>query len=129
MSEKVRIAVVGGGRTGAPLIEDFLKRPFVELVGVADVNPDSPGAALAIKNGVFYTADATEFASADSTVDIIVEVSGDAGVKASLKDAFIASDNRHTLIMHDVIARLIMSMVSDADTLLESVHPEDRGIG
>jgi predicted dehydrogenase len=55
MADKVRIAIVGGGRTGTPLIEQFMDIPYVELMGVADVDPESPGAQLAKDNGVFFT--------------------------------------------------------------------------
>ncbi len=129
MPDKVRIAVVGGGRTGAPLIQEFINRPFVELVGVADVNPASPGATIAHEHGVPYTADYTEFAAEDANIDIIVEVSGDPKVKRTLKEAFVAQGNRETLILHDIVARLIMSMVENSKELVPSLHPEDLGIG
>ncbi|HEX9093582.1 MAG TPA: hypothetical protein VF902_06315 [Coriobacteriia bacterium] len=127
--EKVRIAVVGGGRTGAPLVEEFLGIPYTELVGVADVNPDSPGAVMAKENGVFFTTDAMLFASKGDEIDLLIEVSGDPSVKRRLKDAFIQEGNRHTIIMHDLIARLVISLVSNSDHLVEGVHPNDEGIG
>ena len=127
--QKIRVAVVGGGRTGTPLIDDLLRRPFVELVGVADVDTDSPGSVLARDNGVFVTSDFEELASMGDGVDIIIEVSGDPVVKPKLKNAFVVQGNRTTIIMQDIVARLIMSIVADSDVLLESVHPEDRGIG
>lgn len=129
MGDRVRIAVVGGGRTGTPLIEEFLKRPYARLVGVADVNPDSPGALIAKDNGVFFTTDAMLFAAKGDEIDLLIEVSGDATVKRRLKDAFIQEGNRHTIIMHDLIARLVMTMVSGADELKASVHPDDVGVG
>jgi hypothetical protein len=129
MGDTVRIVVIGGGRTGAPLIEDLLRRPYVDLVGVADVDPASPGALLAKANGVFFTVDAMEFATNGHKIDLLIEVSGDATVKRRLKDAFIKEGNRHTIIMHDLIARLVMTMASGADELVASVHPDDVGVG
>lgn len=127
--EKVRIAIVGGGRTGEPLIEQFLKTPYVELAGVADVDPESPGAMLAKENGVFFTTDAMLFASKGDEIDLLFEVSGDLSVKRRLKDAFIQEGNRHTIIVHDLVARLVTSLVSDSDILVPSLHPDDEGIG
>jgi len=127
--DKVRIAVVGGGRTGTPLIEQFIGIPYVELVGVADTNPESPGAVLAKDNGIFFTTDALLFASKGDEIDLLIEVSGDPSVKRRLKDAFINEGNRHTIIMHDLVARLMISMVSDSDELVASFHPTDEGIG
>lgn len=129
VQDKVRIAVVGGGRTGTPLIERFVGIPYVELVGVADKDAESPGAKLAREKGVFFTTDALLFASKGDEIDMLIEVSGDPSVKRRLKDAFISEGNRHTIIMHDLVARLMISMISEADHLVPSFHPDDEGIG
>jgi predicted homoserine dehydrogenase-like protein len=127
--DKIRIAIVGGGRTGTPLVEEFLKTPYVELVGLADMNPESPGALYAKENGVFFTTDAMIFAAKGDEIDLLIEVSGDPSVKRRLKDAFINEGNRHTIIMHDLVARLVISMVSKSDMLVPGFHPSDEGIG
>lgn len=129
MSAKVRIAVVGGGRMGTPLIMDFLTRPFVSLVGVADVNPESRGAQIAKTHGIFFCEDTSVLAQKGEEIDMIIDVSGDPDVKKSLKQAFIDSNNRSTIIVHDLTARLIMSLAADSSELVETYHPEDRGIG
>jgi predicted homoserine dehydrogenase-like protein len=125
----VRVAVVGGGRTGTPLIEDFLKRPFIDLVGVADVDPDSPGAKVAKDNDVFFTTDAMELAAKNEEIDLLVEVSGDSALKPKIKNHFVARGNKHTIIMHDLIARLVISLISNSSTLTEPFHPLDNGVG
>ncbi len=129
MGDIVRVAIVGGGRTGFPLIEDFLKRPYVEVIGVADRNPSSPGAKLARDKGIFFTEHADVLAAKASLIDVIIEVSGDPSVKPALKDAFQAQGNRHTIILQDVVARLFVSIIQNSQELVESVHPEDEGIG
>jgi len=127
--EKVRIAVAGGGRTGTPLIEDFMTRPFIEMVAVCDVDLDSPGAQLARDNGIFVTDDIDQLAAMGNDIDVLIEVSGDPNVKPRLKNAFVVSGNRSTIIMHDLVARMMMSIISDTDSLVETVHPGDSGIG
>lgn len=127
--DKVRVAIVGGGRTGTPLLEDFLSRPFVEVAGVADVNSESTGALLAQGSGVFFTTDAMELAAMGEDVDLLIEVSGDPELKSRIKEAYQAQGNRHTIILHDLVARLIISMVSGADELVETFHPHDDGVG
>ena len=129
MAETVNVAIVGGGRAATPLIKDFLTRPFVNIVGIADVNPESPGAVIAREAGIFYCEHADVLAAKGSEIDIIFDLSGDPAVKPALKDAFVVQGNRTTIIAHDLIARMIMSLVEDADSLIESVHPADRGIG
>ena len=129
MSDKVRIAVAGGGRTGTPLIEEFLKRPYAELVGVADVDPASAGAKLARDNGAVFTTDALVFAKMGGEIDLLFEVSGDPSLKRKLKDAFVAAGNHHTIIVHDLVARLVMTVVSGSDDLVPPLHPDDVGVG
>ena len=127
--ETVRVAIVGGGRTGTPLLERFVNVPYIDVVGVADVDPASPGAALARDNGIFFTTDALVFAAKGDEIDLLIEVSGDSSLKRQLKDAFIQEGNRHTIILHDLVARLMISLVEGADELTPSLHPEDSGIG
>ncbi|MDZ4169383.1 MAG: hypothetical protein U1E26_06980 [Coriobacteriia bacterium] len=129
MSETVRVAVVGGGRAGAPLIEKMLELPYVELVGVADFDLDSPGATIARDRGVFVVQHADVLAAKGDQIDLIVDVSGDPAVKPALRDAFIAQGNRVTVIVPDVVGRLILSLATNSETLVETVHPHDRGIG
>jgi acetaldehyde dehydrogenase (acetylating) len=129
MGDRVRIAVAGGGRMGTPLIEEFLKRPYAELVGVADVDPESAGARLAKDNGVAFTTDALAFASMDGEIDLLFEVSGDPTLKRRLKDAFVYADNRHTIIVHDLVARLVMTVVAGSDELVAPLHLDDVGVG
>jgi hypothetical protein len=128
-SDRVRIAMVGGGRTGSPLLEQLLATPYVDIIGVADVNPDSPGAEIARANGIFFTTDALLFASKGDEIDLLIEVSGDPMVKRRLKDAFVTEGNRHTIIMHDLVARLFISMLAGDEELVASFHPEDDGVG
>lgn len=129
MSDPVRIAVVGAGRTGAPLIQAFLDLPYVELVGVADKNLDSPGAVLAREQGVFCVQYADVLVAKGEEIDVIVDVTGDPTVKPTLKAAFIAQGNRSTVIVNDVVARLILSLAISADCIVDTYHPADQGIG
>lgn len=129
MGDIVRIALVGGGRTGMPLLEDFLKRPYVQVIGVADRDPESPGAKLARENDIFFTVHPDVLAAKASEIDVIIEVSGDPTVKPALKDAFMAQGNRHTIILQDVVARLFISIIQNSNELIETLHPGDEGIG
>lgn len=128
-TERIKIAIVGGGRTGAPLLESLSRLPYVDIVGVADRDPDSPGAHSAQQSGIFYTEHASVLGAMAGGVDLIIEVSGDPSVKPALKEAFRAQGNSDTIIVHDLVARLIMTLANGADELAPSFHPDDRGIG
>ncbi len=129
MSEKIRIAIVGGGRTGAPLLEALSALPYIEITGVADHDSTSTGARFAQDNGIFYTEHASVLGAKADDIDLIIEVSGDPMVKPALKDAFRVQGNTETIIVHDLVARLLMTLATGADELAASMHPHDRGIG
>lgn len=127
--DKVRIAIVGLGRTGTPLFEYLLTRHWAEVIGVADKNEAGRGTTVARENGIFYTPDPDVLAAKGADIDVIIEVTGDPSVKPMLKEAFVAQGNRDTVIVHDIVARMLLSIVNDTDELLETFHPKDHGIG
>lgn len=129
MSEQVSVALIGAGRTGTPLLSEMLKYSYVNIVGVADLNPDAEGMALAKENGVFTTTDPVALISKGDEIDILVEVSGDVTLKKVIKDYFQNTSNKKTIIMHDLIARLFISMTTQQQDLIPSFHPDDVGIG
>ena len=52
----------------------------VEIVGIADINPDAPGMEAARKDGIFVTTNYSELTMLPD-VDIIIEVTGNQAVK------------------------------------------------
>ncbi len=128
-NETVRIAIVGGGRTGAPLLEALSALPYIQLIGVADRDANSTGARFALANDIIYTENASVLGAKADEIDLIIEVSGDPSVKPALKEAFRAQGNTGTIIVHDLVARLLMTLATGSDELVPSIHPHDRGIG
>ncbi|MCE9535436.1 MAG: hypothetical protein K8R65_03375, partial [Nitrospirae bacterium] len=51
------VAIIGAGRGGTALIEIFATDPLVQVVGVAEVQKDAPGIALAKRLGIPVTRD------------------------------------------------------------------------
>lgn len=129
MSESVSVALIGAGRTGTPLLKEMVKYPYINIVGVADLNPDAEGMAFAKENGVFTTTDPVTLISKGEEIDILVEVSGDKSLKKVIKDYFQNTKNNKTIIMHDLIARLFISMTTQQTKLIPSFHPDDVGVG
>lgn len=129
MVEVAKVGIIGGGRTGAPLIRDFLKYDYIQIMGVADVNSDAEGMRIARENNVYTTTDAMDLAKMGEDIDIIIEVSGDPPVKSELKEYYQRTDNKHTIIVHDLVARLMISMANKSDHLMRTYHPQDDGIG
>ncbi len=118
--EQIRIAMIGAGETGTPLLRQLLDAPFVSLVGVADLSDDQPGMQLAHERGVMTTNDFMDIARMGGDVDIVIETTGVATLRNQLRQHFQDSGNRHTVIMHEMIALLMMSL--SQGTLVAGKH-------
>lgn len=127
--DKVKISLIGAGRTGTPLIEELSKYNYIEIKGVADISPDSPGMKLAEDKGIYTTTDPQDLAKMGDQIDIMIEVSGDGSFKKTLKEYYEKTDNRHTIIMHDLLARLLLSVIENSEELFKTYHPQDDGVG
>jgi len=108
--EKIRIVLIGAGETGTPLLRQLLAASFVEVLGVADLNDDLPGIKLAKEHGVQVTNDFMTLVSRGDDVDLVIDVTGVAKVRDQLRQYMQDSGNRHTIIMHELIAVLLMSL-------------------
>lgn len=117
---KIRIAMVGAGETGTPLLRQLLDAPFVELIGVAELNLGLPGVALARERGVPVTDNFIELAEQGERVDIIIDLTGSRKVREDLRRFMQFAGNTHTVIMHERIALLLMSL--SAGELVETRH-------
>lgn len=115
-----RIVVIGAGQTGAPLLRQLLSASFVDLAGVADLDLTMPGIALAREHGVAVSADFMELLSGSTPVDIVIDVTGQPAVRDALRKHMVDSGNTHTVIMHERIALLMLSL--SAGTLVTGKH-------
>lgn len=118
--QTIRIGLIGAGETGTPLLRQLLDAPFVELVGVADLSDAQPGIQLAKARGVRTTNDFMELARLGNNIDILIDVTGVAKVREQLRNHFQESGNHHTIIMHELIAVLLMSL--SQGTLVSTKH-------
>ena len=118
--EFIKIGVIGGGKTGTPLIQNLLQYDFIKLIGVADVSLEAIGVLLAKAKGIFITQDYMEIAHMDKKVDIIIDVSGDNKVREKIRTYFNETNNRHTVLMPELIAVLMMSMAKGE--LIDTFH-------
>lgn len=115
-----RIVVIGAGETGTPLLQQLLNAPFVQVLGVADLNLELPGIALAREHKVPVTDNFMDLVSQGAQVDIIIDVTGASKVREQLRQYMVDSRNTHTVIMHEQIALLMMSL--SAGKLVDSKH-------
>ena len=107
-----RIAVIGAGETGTPLLTQLLDAPFVKLLGVADLDAEAPGMRLARARGVTTTTDFMDLARLGEDVDVLIDVTGVPKVREALRQHMQDSGNHHTLIVHEMLVQLMLSLLS-----------------
>ncbi|MBB3263690.1 putative homoserine dehydrogenase-like protein [Azospirillum sp. OGB3] len=107
-----RIAVIGAGETGTPLLTQLLDAPFVEILGVADLDAEAPGMRLARARGVATTTDFMDLARLGAAVDVLIDVTGVPKVREALRQHMQDSGNTHTLIVHEMLVQLMLSLLS-----------------
>ena len=108
--DTIKVAVIGAGETGTPFLRQLLAADFVDVVGVADLDEDAPGMALARAHGRLTTTDFMDLAALREKIDVIIDVTGVPEVRDRLRNSMQESGNRHTIIMHEMIAILMMSL-------------------
>lgn len=107
-----RIAVIGAGETGTPLLTQLLDAPFVDILGVADLDAEAPGMRLARARGVATTTDFMDLARLGEAVDVLIDVTGVPKVREALRQHMQDSGNTHTLIVHEMVVQLMLSLLS-----------------
>lgn len=120
--DKFRIGVIGAGETGTPLLQQLLNAEFVEVVAVADLLSDTPGMRLARERGVTVTHNGLDIAEMGEKVDIIIDMTGSPKVREDLRRYMQFSGNTHTVIVHERVALLMLSLCSGR--MVQPIHSE-----
>ncbi|OGW46771.1 MAG: hypothetical protein A2078_08060 [Nitrospirae bacterium GWC2_57_9] len=129
MTNTLNVALIGAGRTGTPLLKELLKYRYIKLVGGAARKATAPGIKLAARKKIYTTTDPMDLLRKKKKIDILIDVTGDVKLKKGIKDLFAKSKNSKTIIMHELIARLFISVSTRKSSLTPSFHPRDIGIG
>lgn len=116
MSE-VFIGIVGGGHGGTSIMRALYSLPDVRLVGLAEVNPEAPGIALAKAYGVPIFNDFRDLLNVPQ-LDLIFEVTGKTRVEQALNE----HKQSQTIIVDPRVARLMMELVKARETMLEKLQ-------
>jgi len=128
----IRVAVVGAGRGGGALIRLFGESPEVEIVAVADVDPEAPALRLARERGIPTVNE--HRAVFRHTPDVVIEATG----KPEVLEDLLRERPARTEVVGARSARLLWSFIVAAaqaarrlETLLlltrslsATLHPE-----
>ena len=121
---KQNIAIIGLGRIGSAFLGAMLqKKQNINLVCVAE-RADTPAKAQAVANGI-KIATLDEIATMGDKIDIVFELTGMPEVRKELREKLLSTKNVHTVIASETIARLIGSLISEADIPVIQ-GPQDR---
>ncbi|MXR37376.1 oxidoreductase [Craterilacuibacter sinensis] len=120
--KKISVLMIGAGETGTPLLRQLLDAPFVEVYAVADLDLALSGIALARERQIAVSNDFEALVRAQPAVDVIIDVTGAPVVRERLRTLMQESGNAHTVIVHERVALLMMSL--GAGQLVQSMHAE-----
>lgn len=101
-----QLGIIGGGPGGADLLRTFLELDGVRIIGIADLNPSSPGILLAKQHGLFTTTDFQHIVNKPGK-KILFDATGHPRVAEQL--ANVANEN--TIVVGPELAKLIWEMV------------------
>ncbi len=100
----MNIAIVGAGNGGKKLIDLFSEFPEVKIKTVVDKNDSSVGIIMAKKLGISCVKDIEHI---DSSVDMIIEATGNTRVQDMLNDMYGQSKR----IVSSDVAQLLMKVI------------------
>jgi len=115
--QKQSIAIVGLGRVGSVFLDQLLKqaKKGISIVAVAEKG-DTTGAALAKANRIENLSLDQIVAKGDS-IDILFDLTGLPAVRQELREKYMASGNRHTVIATETIASFIWALITEGESL------------
>ncbi len=107
---KFTVGIIGAGRAAMEMLQQLASADFVNIVGIADMNENAPGIALAHEHNIPTTTDMAEILAKGEQLDILIDVTGVKKVRDSLRQHMQDSGNHHTVIMHERISALLISL-------------------
>ncbi|KKM10677.1 chemotaxis protein [Clostridiales bacterium PH28_bin88] len=115
----MRIAVVGGGKGGTAVLRALHGLPEVQVVGIADLDPQAPGIRLARELGVPTSTRFEDFLR-QSQLDIVIEATGNTKVQEAIK----AGLSTETTMVDSHVAKLMMDLVQAKDDMAAHLHAQ-----
>jgi len=117
----IRVVILGAGKGGTALLELFTRSPDVQVVGIADSNPEAPGLHLARNLGIHATTDLLALLPAERA-DLIVAVTGDPAMQSTL----IQHKPPHAEILGGMAALLIWKLAQHEQDLRDQLIQSEK---
>lgn len=125
MSEKIKIALLGLGTVGQDFAENFLEviqegsKP-IEIVAVAHSDKNSAVALGFQQSGVTFFENAVDIIGLGEGVDIIFDLTGSTDTRQALRKGLQESNNQHTVIAPELMAKLLWMFFGDSGEITVS---------
>lgn len=112
--------IIGGGAGGLALLNVLGDSEHLELMGIADINPDAPALEKAKELGIASKERYEDFQK--DLFDIVINVSGSEAVQRQLEDHFPAS----TVIIPGSIANFIVKLIDEKEHFINKLSVESH---
>lgn len=112
--------IIGGGAGGLALLNVLGDSEHLELMGIADINPDAPALEKAKELGIASKERYEDFQ--EDLFDIVINVSGSEAVQRQLEDHFPAS----TVIIPGSIANFIVKLIDEKEHFINKLSVESH---
>ncbi len=121
-----KVAIVGAGRGGRALLDLFHQIPSIEIVGIADRDPDAFGLQRAREYQIPITTDVLELIR-NPAISLILDVTGNPGMESSLR----AQKPPTTELLSGSASRLLWQIIQYESSLQAELMQAEKmaGIG
>ncbi len=121
-----KVAILGGGRGGAALLDLLKQLPGVEVVGIADRNPAAPGLQRALAENIPATDNVLDLIT-NHGVTLIIDVTGDPGMRRVIE----SHKGPGAEILGGAAAKLLWNLVQHESELQAQLFQSEKlaGIG
>ena len=111
---KIKVALVGLGRIGSLFLGQIINRKSsIEIVLVVEPN-DTPGKLMAEEEGIqIGTID--DIIARGEEIDLVFDLTGNASVRQQLRTAYQKANNKHTIIVPDMVAYFIYNLITEKE--------------
>ncbi|MDH7577052.1 MAG: methyl-accepting chemotaxis protein [Bacillota bacterium] len=112
----IKVGIVGAGKGGTSVLKVLRDLPGVRVVGIADLNEETPGMKLAKELGIKTCRDCVELLEYPD-LDVVVEATGSPKVEELLR----ARKGEKTTLVEAAAANLMMTIVEAKEDLLNEL--------
>lgn len=118
-----QVAIVGGGQGGRNLLSALVSISSIQIVGIADIQPEAPAFSLARQLGIPTTTD-TDSLVARTDLDVIFEATGKAEVLEHIRQMKAPA----TQVVGAESAQIMMELVRSRDDVSQSLLQRARAM-